>query len=58
MKVKISNCARCGGTHEDLEFAELSRPMVEAKHTHWAMCPTVNEPIMLRIVEEHTKRGS
>lgn len=52
MKVKISNCARCGETHVGLEFSKLTRPMVDAKHTHWAMCPTVNEPIMLRIVED------
>ena len=50
MKVNINNCARCGETHVDLEFSKLTRPMIDAKHTHWAMCPTVNEPIMLRIV--------
>lgn len=52
MKVTINNCARCGGTHEKLEFQQLTRPMVESKNTHWAMCPVVHEPIMLRVVAD------
>ena len=49
-KKTITGCARCDGEgHADLEWYEFTRPVkVEGwKYTHWAMCPTVNEPILM-----------
>jgi len=43
---KLSNCARCGLEHDDLVFLRLKNP-IEA-HTHWALCPTTGEPILLQ----------
>jgi hypothetical protein len=47
--MNISNCARCGGNHQDLEFQELKQPHDPEgpeNYTHWAMCPTLDEPIL------------
>lgn len=46
----LTGCARCTGTHHDLTFQPLLQP-VEGRFTHWAMCPVVDEPIMLETVE-------
>ncbi len=43
-------CARCDGDgHPNIVFHPFTRPIeVDGiKLTHWAMCPTVNEPIVL-----------
>lgn len=52
----LNGCARCGGGseggHKGLVFQEFDEP-VEIEHTtltHWAMCPTLNEPILLTII--------
>ncbi len=52
MIVKMNGCARCGVSHE-IDFKELSAPSVIGgiTLTHWAMCPTNQEPILLRIIE-------
>jgi hypothetical protein len=52
---KFINCARCGLTHEMLDFKELAQPVLDpnitarevALYTHWAPCPTNGEPILL-----------
>lgn len=41
----IDGCARCGHKHEQLVFMPLTHPQHE--WSHWAMCPTSGEPIML-----------
>ena len=48
----ILGCARCGGEHL-VRFKELQNPMQvgEAVLTHWGMCPTTKEPILMRFVE-------
>lgn len=38
-------CARCLGDHLGMKFSKLTNPSKE--WTHWTMCPTLNEPIML-----------
>jgi hypothetical protein len=45
----VKNCARCGGAHNALEFAPLSNPPDDI--THWALCPTTQEPILLTVTE-------
>ena len=41
----IKKCARCGGEHDRL----ILRPMANADWTHWAMCPTLGQPIMVNV---------
>lgn len=46
MIVDLVGCARCEGDgHKALEFKSFTIP-VEDYWTHWAMCPTVDEPIL------------
>lgn len=51
MRISITGCARCGNDHKDLEFHQLTQPMVDADGTwtHFALCPTNGEPILLKI---------
>lgn len=49
---KIINCARCGGTHENLQTKKFERSFApsEAKGmewTYWAPCPTNGDPILV-----------
>lgn len=50
----ITGCARCHGSgHDDLPFERLTHPMEFGDQlfaTHWAMCPRVDEPIMMIIL--------
>lgn len=46
--VDISCCARCRGDHQQLKFVEFQS--APPGYSHWAMCPTNNEPILM-IVE-------
>lgn len=42
----IHNCERCGDMHAGImTFQPLHR--MTARHTHWAMCPSTQEPIMM-----------
>lgn len=42
--ISIYNCARCGGTHKDLEIKKLSN----SDYSHWAPCPTNGEPVLIK----------
>ncbi len=55
----IENCARCGGTHENIVFMGLAQPItVGAKlYAHWAPCPTNGEPIINRISDTNFTDG-
>lgn len=48
----ILGCARCGGEHL-VRFKPFRVPMQvgEATLTHWGLCPTTREPILMRFVE-------
>jgi len=48
--ISLSNCARCGGAHEQLEVKPLDNP--PDRYTHFAMCPISQQPIMVKIVAE------
>lgn len=57
MKITIKNCIRCGEDHKDLEAKKLTNPMEIPnsngyKISHWAMCPKLNEPIMVEVIEK------
>lgn len=53
-------CARCHGDgHENLAFERLTHPMMGYQEdvgpiemTHWSMCPTISEPIMMAPVQK------
>jgi hypothetical protein len=45
----IKYCARCGEDHGGLQFVRFKHPCGE--FTHWAMCPKMQEPILLRRAE-------
>jgi hypothetical protein len=49
LHVDITQCARCTGNHAALLFVPFRHPF-SLTWTHWAMCPTNGEPILLRIV--------
>ena len=48
--VRMVECPRCGGEHEDLEVMRMAQPMEVGIHVFvaWAWCPTMSDPIMLR----------
>lgn len=55
----LEGCARCHGHgHDDLTFQPLTHPVEYEDEmygptivgTHWAICPTTGEPILLRMV--------
>jgi hypothetical protein len=52
-KISVNGCARCGDDHR-LPFYELERAMRTGRlvWTHWTLCPSTGEPIMMRFVEE------
>lgn len=50
-KTSLSKCVRCGGAHV-IEWQPFERPIEIPEQpplTHWAMCPTNNEPILMRV---------
>lgn len=57
MITTVENCARCGNTHNDVEFKRFAQNPVKhidgnllnTQITHWGMCPNLNEPILMRI---------
>lgn len=50
----VQSCARCGKDHERLEFKPFFNSDIVVGNyecfTHWALCPTYGEPILMRIV--------
>ena len=47
----LNKCSRCGGDHKSITFEKLERPL--GNLTHFAMCPTNNQPIMMTIEENN-----
>lgn len=47
--ISLPRCARCLGPHADLIVERLHNPSDE--WTHWAMCPSTLQPILVRYVE-------
>lgn len=48
-KVSVERCARCNGDHKEVTFRPFTHP--NSHYTHWAHCPNIDEPILLRIEE-------
>ena len=49
--VRVNRCARCGEDHDNLKFRRFNA-VSPGEATHWAMCPSLNEPIRLTFTEE------
>lgn len=49
----VAGCARCGGTHETLDWKRFDRPAPsdEGTYTAWATCPTSGDPILFEVRE-------
>ena len=46
----LKGCARCGGEHQ-ITYRKFKKNKVP-KYDMWAMCPVLDEPIMITIVHE------
>jgi hypothetical protein len=51
MKLKVTNCARCQQDHE-IEYFKFSKNGIR-DCDYWGMCPNLNEPVIMKIVEEN-----
>ncbi len=47
VSTSVEACARCGEGHEGLLFLAFDAPVDD--FTHWALCPKVEQPILLQI---------
>lgn len=52
LRVTMTGCARCGGSHEHVEVRRMARPFSPAEAgglawTHWAPCPTNGDPVLV-----------
>lgn len=57
--MKIDNCARCGGDHDEVHVMTFTRPVAPPEiapmvWSQWAQCPTTGDPIMIAHVEPGT----
>lgn len=61
LSVPVLNCARCGENHENIVFLRFARPILkedgEIDVTHWGMCPTNQEPILLWQIKAKRSEG-
>ncbi len=54
---RIVGCARCGGTHSDVDFRPMAQPFAPPEAgglewTHFARCPVNGDPILLIVAAE------
>jgi hypothetical protein len=54
--IGVSKCARCGGDHENIVAKAFTKPVRDdngdATATHFAICPTLNEPILVLSIQK------
>lgn len=50
IKTDLLDCTRCGGPHGQMIFKPLTNPP-DAETTHFAICPTTQQPILMWILE-------
>lgn len=61
--MKIKNCARCGGDHDEVESSVLEHPFMPPEAggiawTHWAPCPVNGQPILFVLDAGNDPRGA
>ena len=52
--ITVANCQRCGKLHLELiAIRFLGEPIQDERYTYdwWAICPTYDEPLLVRIFE-------
>jgi len=47
----LENCARCGGTHTEIEMRKFSQNPPDG-YGWWALCPANGEPILVKVEEK------
>lgn len=54
-KTGLASCTRCGSQHDEMEWAHLSNPSVDAPDgatpsaiVGYAMCPVTNQPVFIQ----------
>ena len=60
MKLQVTNCARCGNTHDAVEFVQFQRPVefnTISSFEYWGLCPRTKEPILMHIEVEQAYSG-
>lgn len=50
-RIDVKQCQRCGHDHDSMLFYPLANP-ADPELAHYSMCPTLNQPLMLRIVPD------
>ena len=57
-RVDLEGCSRCGGSHKALKSIEFDRPVKIGRlaWTHWVLCPTAIDPVLVRWTREAPKR--
>lgn len=54
-KTNVKRCARCGGDHAGLMFLKLDNG---TRYSHFAICPTVQQPIMMMTLDDTLQAGA
>jgi hypothetical protein len=49
LPIDVTCCARCQKDHEKLEIKELNN---SERYTHYAICPTNGQPILVTIIDD------
>jgi hypothetical protein len=53
MNVNVKDCPRCKQDHlQSSLYATPFVPAIAGGYTHFAMCPTLNQPILIRVSGE------
>lgn len=58
--VQVHSCARCSQDHQMYFVTFAYHPVTSqdaVEFTHWGMCPVLNEPVLMRIVNTETKHA-
>ncbi len=50
--IDVVNCARCEENHTNLSFSRFTNAPKKSLYTHWALCPTNGEPILMWIEDD------
>lgn len=53
----VRSCSRCGGDHDSLRFARFKNLPSFLVVSHWAMCPTTGEPVLLWFEPDEDEGG-
>lgn len=58
MRTTIRLCARCGGTHENLELRKIEPPIIikisvfRKYFNYWGLCPVTKSPVLVNVTNK------